>query len=102
MERIRNVLQVNIILQCMGISNGAGDAFVGGGPLVLSFSAVLFGSVSLPSGFLAELINGRDLDKCVKCGCFAAGIVLRHEGCAFPERCDYQADRRGEEEAKAS
>jgi len=50
-------------------SNGAGDAFCG--------------------GYIAELIKGRSLEACIKCGCFAAGVVLRNDGCTFPEKCDY-------------
>jgi adenosine kinase len=45
-------------------SNGAGDAFAG--------------------GFLAELILGADLEKCVRAGEWLAGLCLRSNGPAYP------------------
>eukprot|EP00796_Vickermania_ingenoplastis_P005843 gene5843-4167_t len=44
--------------------NGAGDAFVG--------------------GFLAGLSAGKTIKECVVMGNRSAGIIIRHEGCAFP------------------
>lgn len=46
-------------------SNGAGDAFVG--------------------GFLAQLVAGRNLEECIKCGQWAASISLRHIGCKMDD-----------------
>jgi len=40
-------------------------------------------------GYIAELIKGRSLEACIKCGCFAAGVVLSNDGCTFPDKCDY-------------
>jgi len=45
-------------------TNGAGDSFVG--------------------GFIAALIQGKDIEKSVAAGNYAAGTVIRHSGCAFP------------------
>jgi adenosine kinase len=46
-------------------TNGAGDAFCG--------------------GFIAELISGSRLEDCIRCGCYAASIIIQQEGCTFPE-----------------
>lgn len=51
-------------------TNGAGDAFCG--------------------GFLAEFVRGSPLEECIKCACFAAGVVIKHQGCTFPKHCDYK------------
>lgn len=51
-------------------ANGADDAFIG--------------------GFLAEYIRGKSLDDSIRCGCYATNIVLKHEGCTFPEVCGYK------------
>lgn len=50
-------------------TNGAGDAFVG--------------------GFLARLVEGKDIQECVRSGTFAARIVIQHSGCTFPETCNF-------------
>lgn len=52
-------------------TNSAGDAFVG--------------------GFLAQLVQGKDIATCVSAGCFAAYEVLQRSGCALPEKCLFQA-----------
>lgn len=51
-------------------TNGAGDGFVG--------------------GFLAQYIQGRPLETCVRCGVYAAQVVIQREGCTFPERPDFK------------
>ena len=51
-------------------TNGAGDAFVG--------------------GFLAALVEGKDQDKCVKCGIWAATKIIQQSGCTFPEKMDFE------------
>jgi adenosine kinase len=50
-------------------TNGAGDAFVG--------------------GFLARLVEGKDIEECVRSGTFAARTVIQFSGCTFPEQCNY-------------
>uniref|UniRef100_A0A915D2Y1 adenosine kinase n=1 Tax=Ditylenchus dipsaci TaxID=166011 RepID=A0A915D2Y1_9BILA len=50
-------------------TNGAGDAFCG--------------------GFLAEFVRGSPLEKCINCACHAAATVIQHQGCTFPDKCDY-------------
>eukprot|EP00026_Physarum_polycephalum_P011787 Phypoly_transcript_12031.p1 GENE.Phypoly_transcript_12031~~Phypoly_transcript_12031.p1 ORF type:complete len:352 (-),score=67.34 Phypoly_transcript_12031:114-1124(-) len=45
-------------------TNGAGDSFAG--------------------GFIAAYTQGKDIAKSVEAGNYAAGIVIRHSGCAFP------------------
>jgi len=45
-------------------TNAAGDAFVG--------------------GFLAQLIQGKSLEVCVRAAHYGAGVIIRHSGCTFP------------------
>jgi len=45
-------------------SNGAGDAFVG--------------------GFLAQLIQGKDIPTCIRCGVWAATEIIQVQGCVCP------------------
>merc|ERR1712228_798174 len=52
-------------------TNGAGDSFVG--------------------GFLAQLVKGQPLEKCVDAGHWAARFVIQQSGCTLPGDCDYQA-----------
>lgn len=51
-------------------TNGAGDAFVG--------------------GFLAQYVQGKPLDICIKCGTYAATEVIKQSGCSFPEKPDFK------------
>jgi adenosine kinase len=57
--------------------NGAGDAFVG--------------------GFLALLVQGASLKDCVRAGNYAAGQVIRHDGCSFPPKPDLESYPASEE-----
>jgi adenosine kinase len=50
-------------------TNGAGDAFVG--------------------GFLAQLISGKSTDECVRCGIWAAQVIIGQSGCSYPDKCEY-------------
>ncbi|KAG5498601.1 hypothetical protein JKF63_02887 [Porcisia hertigi] len=45
--------------------NGAGDAFVG--------------------GFLAAYALGRSLERCCEVGNYAAGVIIQHDGCTYPD-----------------
>jgi len=51
-------------------TNGAGDAFVG--------------------GFLSQLIQGKDFDKCIHAGNWASRLIIQRSGCTFPDVCEYQ------------
>lgn len=51
-------------------TNGAGDAFVG--------------------GFLAQLIQGRNIETCVKCGIWAATQILQTSGCTYEGKPDFK------------
>ena len=51
-------------------TNGAGDAFVG--------------------GYLSQLVQGKSIEECVKCGNYAANLVIQRSGCTFPEKPDFQ------------
>ncbi|KAH8372306.1 hypothetical protein KR093_010997, partial [Drosophila rubida] len=44
-------------------TNGAGDAFVG--------------------GFLAQFVQGKSLDVCIRCGNYAAGHIIQNPGCTY-------------------
>lgn len=46
-------------------TNACGDAFVG--------------------GFLSQLVRKKDVQTCLKCGYYAASVIIQHEGCSFPE-----------------
>ncbi|XP_026671491.1 adenosine kinase 2 isoform X2 [Ceratina calcarata] len=50
-------------------TNGAGDAFVG--------------------GFLAQLIQGRNIEVCVKCGIWAATQIVQRSGCTYEGKPDF-------------
>jgi len=51
-------------------TNGAGDAFV--------------------AGFLSQLLLGESLERCVEAGHWAAGVIIQHVGCTFPEECKFE------------
>ncbi|XP_076821070.1 adenosine kinase-like isoform X2 [Clavelina lepadiformis] len=51
-------------------TNGAGDAFVG--------------------GFLAQLVQGHSVAKCVEGGHFAAHIIIQRSGCTTPGVCEFK------------
>lgn len=51
-------------------SNGAGDSFVG--------------------GFMAQYMQGKSVAECVRCGHWAAGVIIRRSGCSFPATADFQ------------
>jgi len=51
-------------------TNGAGDAFVG--------------------GFIAQLILGKPIAEAVRCGHYAAGVIIRRSGCSFPDTPEYE------------
>ncbi|XP_058771143.1 adenosine kinase 2-like [Vicia villosa] len=50
-------------------TNGAGDAFVG--------------------GFLAQLVQEKPIEECVRAGCYAANVVIQRSGCTYPEKPDF-------------
>lgn len=50
-------------------TNGCGDAFVG--------------------GFLSQLAQGRPLEDCLRCGSYAATVVIQNYGCTFPPKPDF-------------
>ncbi|XP_011870018.1 PREDICTED: adenosine kinase 2 isoform X2 [Vollenhovia emeryi] len=52
-------------------TNAAGDAFVG--------------------GFLAQLIQGRSTDTCVKCGIWAATQIVQKSGCTYEGKPSFQS-----------
>lgn len=51
-------------------TNGAGDAFVG--------------------GFLAQYVQGKPLETCVRCGIWAAGVIIKRAGCSFEGEPNFQ------------
>jgi len=52
-------------------TNGAGDAFVG--------------------GFMAQLVQGKDIAACVDAGHWAARFVIQQSGTTLPGACEYKA-----------
>lgn len=51
-------------------TNGAGDAFVG--------------------GFLSQLVEGKDMDACIKAGHWGARCCIQQSGTQLPKTCDYK------------
>ena len=47
-------------------TNGAGDAFAG--------------------GFMAQFVQGQSLEDCIRCGNYAANLIIQRSGCTLPER----------------
>lgn len=52
-------------------TNGAGDAFVG--------------------GFLAQLIQDKSIDTCIKCGIWAATQIVQRSGCTYDGKPSFQS-----------
>jgi adenosine kinase len=52
-------------------TNGAGDAFVG--------------------GFLSQLMQGKEMEACVKAGHFSAKYIIQQSGTQLGKTCDYKA-----------
>lgn len=50
-------------------TNGAGDAFVG--------------------GFMSQLVQGKDVDECVRAGNYSANLIIQRSGCTFPDKCGF-------------
>ncbi|XP_051152334.1 adenosine kinase 2-like [Andrographis paniculata] len=50
-------------------TNGAGDAFVG--------------------GFLSEMVVEKEVEVCVRAGCYAANVIIQRSGCTYPPKPDY-------------
>ncbi|GLH01555.1 hypothetical protein R5R35_012862 [Gryllus longicercus] len=50
-------------------TNGAGDAFVG--------------------GFLAQLVLGKPLETCIRCGIWAATEIIQRFGCTYEGKCTF-------------
>jgi adenosine kinase len=51
-------------------TNGAGDAFVG--------------------GFLAQLLQKKPYDVCIRCGIWAAAQIIKRSGCTFEGQCEFR------------
>lgn len=62
--KIRTFPCVKLAKEAIVDQNGAGDGFVG--------------------GFFTQLVQGQSLDECVRCGQFAARVVLCASGCQLP------------------
>eukprot|EP00756_Hemistasia_phaeocysticola_P010958 Hpha_TRINITY_DN15068_c1_g1::TRINITY_DN15068_c1_g1_i1::g.125958::m.125958/K00856/E2.7.1.20, ADK; adenosine kinase len=59
--------------ECIVDLNGAGDAFVG--------------------GYLSQLARGRCTRDCVRGGQYSAAVIIRNNGCTFPDKHDFDVDR---------
>ncbi|XP_030835453.1 adenosine kinase isoform X1 [Strongylocentrotus purpuratus] len=65
------VYEVNLIKEEEIVdTNGAGDAFVG--------------------GFLAQLVQGKDIASCVECGHFAARYIIQRSGTTMENKANYK------------
>lgn len=78
-------------------TNAAGDAFVGGEYRSLAATAgnlriIPIGKFSsFFSGFLAQLIQDKSLDTCIKCGIWAATQILQKSGCTYEGKPSFQS-----------
>lgn len=76
-------------------TNAAGDAFVGGE--YRSPAATRAGSLrTVPigkfvSGFLAQLIQEKSVDTCIKCGIWAATQIVQKSGCTYEGKPSFQS-----------
>ena len=51
-------------------TNGCGDSFV--------------------AGFLAQLVHGKPLEECLRCGRYAAKVIIQYFGCTYPDKPDFK------------
>ena len=51
-------------------TNGCGDSFVG--------------------GFLSQLVQGKPISDCLRCGSYAAKVVIQQWGCTYPPQPDFK------------
>lgn len=51
-------------------TNGAGDAFVG--------------------GYLAQLIQGKDVAECIRCANYTGNMIIQRSGCSLPDKPDFK------------
>ncbi|KAK4002500.1 hypothetical protein OUZ56_004324 [Daphnia magna] len=62
--KVTRIAAINVPDDKIVDTNGAGDAFVG--------------------GFISQLLHGRPIDVCVRCGVWAATQIIQQDGCTFP------------------
>lgn len=43
------------------------------------------------SGFLAQLIQGKSIDTCIKCGIWAATQIVQRSGCTYEGKPNFQS-----------
>ncbi|ESO89667.1 hypothetical protein LOTGIDRAFT_179011 [Lottia gigantea] len=63
--KIREIPIIQVDHNIIKDTNGCGDSFVG--------------------GFLSQLVQGKSIDECLRCGSYAATEVIQNYGCTFPE-----------------
>ncbi|BBM97820.1 adenosine kinase [Marchantia polymorpha subsp. ruderalis] len=51
-------------------TNGAGDSFVG--------------------GFLSQLVQGKDIEQCIRGANYAANVVIQHSSCTYPAKPSFE------------
>jgi hypothetical protein len=40
-------------------------------------------------GFLAQLVQEKPIEECVRAGCYAANVIIQRSGCTYPEKPDF-------------
>lgn len=74
-------------------TNGAGDSFVGGEKKrIIMICNILFILLILNndiSGFLSQYVQGKSIETCIKCGIWAATIIVQRSGCTYEGKPDF-------------
>lgn len=68
-------------------TNGAGDAFVGGISKHSYFISRVYEKINF-TGFLARLVQGEEIESCIRAGNYAANLIIQRPGCSLPEKPD--------------
>jgi adenosine kinase len=48
--------------------------------------------VCFVSGFLAQLLLGKPLDKCIECGMYVGNIIVQQPGFTLPDKPEFQSN----------
>lgn len=41
------------------------------------------------TGFLSQLVQGKEVGECVRCGNYAANVIIQRSGCTYPDQPDF-------------
>ncbi|XLR02919.1 hypothetical protein S83_069117 [Arachis hypogaea] len=67
----KNLFNWHLLMMVIRMTEGAGDAFVG--------------------GFFSQLVQEQPIiSEWVRAGCYAANVIIQRSGCTYPEKPDFQ------------